>query len=182
MEQLTGATQSLKPERANIVSDLVAGLTFAVVNVPQAMGHALLATINPVFGIYTLMVAVPIGAIFTSSVFMNVSTTSALSWPRARGSRTFPRKPTHGSARRPGISGGRYPAPGRPVPAGFRAALRLERSDDRFPQRGGRPHHPRPAWRPHRLQQPVSQQRHRAPCTSCSIRSRSTCRRPSSDC
>jgi sulfate permease, SulP family len=79
MERLTVATQHLKPERANIVSDLIAGLTFAVVNVPQAMGHALLATINPVFGIYTLMIAVPIGAIFTSSVFMNVSTTSALS-------------------------------------------------------------------------------------------------------
>ncbi len=30
-------------------------------------------------GIYTLMVAVPVGAVFTSSVFMNVSTTSALS-------------------------------------------------------------------------------------------------------
>jgi sulfate permease, SulP family len=79
MERVTVATQHLRPERANIVSDLVAGLTFAVVNVPQAMGHALLATINPVFGIYTLMIAVPVGAIFTSSVFMNVSTTSALS-------------------------------------------------------------------------------------------------------
>ena len=50
-----------------------------MVNVPQAMAHALLATINPVYGIYTLMVAVPIGAIFTSSVYMNVSSTSALS-------------------------------------------------------------------------------------------------------
>lgn len=79
MQQLTAATQELKPERRHIVSDLIAGLTFAVVNVPQAMAHALLATINPVFGIYTLMVAVPIGAIFTGSVFMNVSTTSALS-------------------------------------------------------------------------------------------------------
>ena len=43
------------------------------------MAHALLATVNPVLGIYTLMIAVPIGAIFTGSVFMNVSTTSALS-------------------------------------------------------------------------------------------------------
>jgi MFS superfamily sulfate permease-like transporter len=40
-----------------------------VVNVPQAMAHVLLATVNPVYGIYTLMVVVPIGAIFTSSVF-----------------------------------------------------------------------------------------------------------------
>jgi len=79
MEKLSAATQNLKPERRHLAADLIAGLTFAVVNVPQAMAHALLATVNPVYGIYTLMVAVPIGAIFTSSVFMNVSTTGALS-------------------------------------------------------------------------------------------------------
>ncbi len=72
--------QQLKPDRGLIVSDLIAGLTFSVVNVPQAMAHALLALVsNPVMGIYTLMVAVPVGAVFTSSVLMNVSTTSALS-------------------------------------------------------------------------------------------------------
>jgi SulP family sulfate permease len=44
------------------------------------MAHALLTAVgNPVIGIYTLMVAVPVGAVFTSSVYMNVSTTSALS-------------------------------------------------------------------------------------------------------
>lgn len=79
MEKLGTAAQNLKPERRHLTADLIAGLTFAVVNVPQAMAHALLATVNPVYGIYTLMVAVPMGAIFTSSVFMNVSTTSALS-------------------------------------------------------------------------------------------------------
>ena len=79
MQQLGTATQHLKPERRHLTADLIAGLTFAVVNVPQAMAHALLATVNPVYGIYTLMFAVPIGAIFTSSVFMNVSTTGALS-------------------------------------------------------------------------------------------------------
>jgi SulP family sulfate permease len=78
MEQFRDAVQRLKPERSHLASDLVAALTFAVVNVPQAMGHALLAMVNPVLGIYTLMVAVPIGAIFSSSVFMNVSTTGAL--------------------------------------------------------------------------------------------------------
>jgi len=78
MEQLWDAVRRLKPKRSLLSSDLVAAFTFAVVNVPQAMGHALLATVNPVLGIYTLMVAVPIGAIFSSSVFMNVSTTGAL--------------------------------------------------------------------------------------------------------
>ncbi|HSQ73494.1 MAG TPA: SulP family inorganic anion transporter, partial [Rubrivivax sp.] len=79
MQQLANAAQNLKPERRNLNADLLAGLTFAIVNVPQAMAHALLATVNPVLGIYTLMMAVPIGALFTSSVFMNVSTTGALS-------------------------------------------------------------------------------------------------------
>ncbi|MCX6069247.1 MAG: SulP family inorganic anion transporter [Chloroflexi bacterium] len=67
------------PRRSDVKFDAVAGLTFAIVNVPQAMGHALLATVNPVLGIYTLMVAVPAAALFTSSVFMNVSSTAALS-------------------------------------------------------------------------------------------------------
>jgi len=79
LQQLQAAARRLKPERGHLVADLVAALTFAVVNVPQAMGHALLAAVNPLLGIYTLMVAVPVGAIFSSSVFMNVSTTGALS-------------------------------------------------------------------------------------------------------
>src|SRR5512139_2247040 len=69
---------TLKPEKKQMTSDLMAGLTFALVNIPQAMAHALLAAVNPVFGLYTLMLAAPVGAIFTSSVFMNVSTTSAM--------------------------------------------------------------------------------------------------------
>ena len=77
--RLRDAVRKQKPDRALLSSDLMAALTFAVVNVPQAMGHALLAAVNPVLGIFTLMVAVPIGAIFNSSVFMNVSSTAALS-------------------------------------------------------------------------------------------------------
>ncbi len=79
LQRLQAAAKRLKPERGHLVADMVAALTFAVVNVPQAMGHALLAMVNPVLGIYTLMIAVPVGAIFSSSVFMNVSTTGALS-------------------------------------------------------------------------------------------------------
>ena len=79
MERLRTAAQRLAPPRRHLASDLIAALTFAVVNVPQAIAHALLATVNPVLGIYTLIVAVPVGAIFSSSVFMNVSSTAALS-------------------------------------------------------------------------------------------------------
>jgi len=64
--------------RATLSADLVAGLTFALVNIPQSMAHALLAAVNPVSGLYTRMLATPVGALFTSAVFMNISTTSAL--------------------------------------------------------------------------------------------------------
>lgn len=82
----------LKPDRSLLASDLTAALTFAVVNVPQAMGHALLAAVNPVLGIFTLMVAVPVGAIFGSSVFMNVSSTAALSVAAGVALVEFPRE------------------------------------------------------------------------------------------
>jgi len=78
MRSISSRSFSL-PERDQFTADLIAGLTFAMVNVPQAMGNAVLATVNPVFGLYTLMIATPVGALFTSSVFMNVSTTGALS-------------------------------------------------------------------------------------------------------
>ncbi len=69
----------LRINKSTLAPDLVAGLTFAVANIPTSMAHALMATVSPVLGIYTLMVGTPIAAIFTSSVLMNVSTTSALS-------------------------------------------------------------------------------------------------------
>ncbi len=70
--------ETSKPKNKQLTADLMAGLTFALVNIPQSMAHALLAAVNPVFGLYTLMLATPVGALFTSSVFMNISTTSAL--------------------------------------------------------------------------------------------------------
>jgi len=79
MSDLLISKGELKPSSKNLSADLLAGLTFAVANIPTAMAHALMATVNPVVGIYTLMVAMPAAALFTSSVFMNVSTTSALS-------------------------------------------------------------------------------------------------------
>jgi SulP family sulfate permease len=70
--------ETSRPKNKQLTADLLAGLTFALVNIPQSMAHALLAAVNPVFGLYTLMLATPVGALFTSSVFMNISTTSAL--------------------------------------------------------------------------------------------------------
>jgi SulP family sulfate permease len=66
------------PEKKHLTSDVLAGLTFAVANIPTSMAHAMMASVSPVLGINTLMVGTPLAALFTSSVFMNVSTTSAM--------------------------------------------------------------------------------------------------------
>jgi MFS superfamily sulfate permease-like transporter len=51
LRRLGEVARRLVPECRNVVSDLVGGLTFAVVSVPKAMADALLATVNPVLGI-----------------------------------------------------------------------------------------------------------------------------------
>jgi len=79
-----------KPKKEHLTADLLAGLTFALVNIPQSLAHALLAAVNPVYGLYTLMLATPVGALFTSSVFMNVSTTSALAVAAGATLTTYP--------------------------------------------------------------------------------------------
>jgi sulfate permease, SulP family len=64
----------LEIDKDTVKDNLVA----ALVNIPQSVAHALLATVNSIFARYTLMVTTPVGALFTSSMFRNVSTTSAL--------------------------------------------------------------------------------------------------------
>ena len=81
---------TIKPKKKNLTSDLLAGLTFALVNIPQSMAHALLAAVNPVFGLYTLMLATPVGALVSSAIFMNISTTSALSVAAGDTLKTYP--------------------------------------------------------------------------------------------
>jgi SulP family sulfate permease len=73
-----------------LLSDMIAGATFAAVNIPQSLGHAQIAAVNPVFGLYTLMFAMPVAALTTSAVFMNVSTTSALAVAVASTLAVFP--------------------------------------------------------------------------------------------
>ncbi|HMT20980.1 MAG TPA: SulP family inorganic anion transporter, partial [Promineifilum sp.] len=79
IKALKSSLQEQLPEQPTLRSDLIAGLTFALVNIPQGMANALLVFVNPVSGLYTLMLGTPIAALFTGSILMNVSTTSAIS-------------------------------------------------------------------------------------------------------
>lgn len=66
-------------DRKNILPDFIAAFTTGVASIPDSMASALLAGLNPLTGLYTMIIATPIGALFTSSEMMHISTTSALS-------------------------------------------------------------------------------------------------------
>jgi SulP family sulfate permease len=59
--------------------DFLAGFILGIESIPDAMASAILAGVNPIHGLYAVMLSTPIGALFASSVFMSVQTTSALS-------------------------------------------------------------------------------------------------------
>ena len=59
--------------------DILAGFILGIESIPDAMASAILAGVNPIHGLYAVMLSTPVGALFASSVFMSVQTTSALS-------------------------------------------------------------------------------------------------------
>jgi len=66
------------PKRKDLKADTVAGLTTGLVQIPDAMASAILATVQPLNGLNTLVVGTPLGALFAGSVFMTVTTTGAI--------------------------------------------------------------------------------------------------------
>ncbi len=58
--------------------DALAAVTVGIANVPDGMASAALAGVNPVYGIYTLMVGTPIAALSCSTQLMMFNTTSAM--------------------------------------------------------------------------------------------------------
>jgi SulP family sulfate permease len=56
----------------------LAGFVVAVTSIPDAMASAILAGLNPIQGLYAIMVGTPVGALATGSVFMTVAVTSAM--------------------------------------------------------------------------------------------------------
>ncbi len=59
-------------------SDLISGLTNGIASIPDGMTSGVLAGINPVYGLYTLMIGTPIAALTVSTQLMVFNTTSAM--------------------------------------------------------------------------------------------------------
>lgn len=73
---LPGRLRRLSPK--TLKADLSAGLTTALVAIPDGIASAILAGLNPIHGLYALMIGTPVAAILASSHFMYVANTGAL--------------------------------------------------------------------------------------------------------
>ena len=69
----------LKVDPRTIGPDLMSGLVLGVQSVPDALASGVLAGVNPLYALYAVMLSTPVGALFASSAFLSVQTTSALS-------------------------------------------------------------------------------------------------------
>lgn len=77
-------------DRKTALSDLIAGITLGIESIPDGMASGVLATVNPIHGIYAYMVGTFTGALVTNSVLMSVQAPSAMalivaSVPQLRG-------------------------------------------------------------------------------------------------
>jgi SulP family sulfate permease len=79
MQMLDDLKRRLAFDRKSLGPDLTAGLITGIASIPDSMASALLAGISPLTGLYAMIVATPVGALFTSSHMMHISTTGALS-------------------------------------------------------------------------------------------------------
>ncbi len=75
--------------------DVSAGLTVAIVALPQSMAYALIAGLNPVYGLYTSIVAAIFGSLFGSSDHLITGPTNAISLMIAGQVRFFPQTDAH---------------------------------------------------------------------------------------
>ena len=65
--------------RSDIRKDLVAALTVAVVAIPQSMAYAVIAGVNPAYGLYTAIISTMIASAFGSSSHLIAGPTNAIS-------------------------------------------------------------------------------------------------------
>jgi SulP family sulfate permease len=67
------------PSGSQLRQDGLAGLNVAISSVPDGMASGILAGVNPIYGLYAIMVGPAVGGIFSSTALMVITTTSAAS-------------------------------------------------------------------------------------------------------
>jgi sulfate permease, SulP family len=75
--RLGGWLRSIKPSKSTVGKDAVAGIPGAVGSVPDGMAAAILAGVNPVYGLYASFAGPIAGGVAASTRLMVITTTSA---------------------------------------------------------------------------------------------------------
>ena len=76
---ISARLKSVNYDRDKLRSDLIAGLTVAAVSLPQGITYALVAGVDPKFGVYSAIVVTFVASIFQSSSHLVNGPTSAIS-------------------------------------------------------------------------------------------------------
>lgn len=70
--------QGIRPyDRSRLTADILAGITLAAMNIPQAIGYTKIAGMPPVTGLYTLLLPLVAFAMFGASRYLVVAADSA---------------------------------------------------------------------------------------------------------
>jgi SulP family sulfate permease len=66
------------PDKRTAAGDLAGGLSVAMVSIPEGMAYALIAGVDPIYGLYAGMLTVIIGSLFSSTKLMVITLTNAI--------------------------------------------------------------------------------------------------------
>ena len=71
-------TAEAKPARTGFVPNIISGLATGLFSIPEGMAYAQLAGVNPVYGLYSGIVAVIVASLTTGTILMMSTLTSAI--------------------------------------------------------------------------------------------------------
>jgi len=71
-------TAEAKPTRTGFVPNIISGLATGLFSIPEGMAYAQLAGVNPVYGLYSGIVAVIVASLTTGTILMMSTLTSAI--------------------------------------------------------------------------------------------------------
>jgi SulP family sulfate permease len=71
-------TAEVKPARTGFVPNIISGLATGLFSIPEGMAYAQLAGVNPVYGLYSGIVAVIVSSLSTGTILMMSTLTSAI--------------------------------------------------------------------------------------------------------
>src|SRR5512139_1221913 len=78
MATLAKESTETKPKSTGIVPNIISGLATGLFSIPEGMAYAQLAGVNPVYGMYSGIVATMVSSLTTGTILMMSTLTSAI--------------------------------------------------------------------------------------------------------